>query len=134
MNIAIGDEVRVHYHPPGQAMSFVEGIVSRIDVPTLRGQVFVIDVTYEVLLDREQRIRPGYQNYVLYQRWEEFPGRIEVLSNPAREPEPEVPSSLLPEPEPPEPTDHQEQFQVEVEHQEPTPRNNIITAIFRRQR
>src|SRR5690242_4188275 len=80
MRIAVGHEVRVHYHPPAAAMSFVEGVVSRVEVPTLRGRAFVLDPTYEVILDREQPIRSDYKNYILYERWEEFPGRIELLS------------------------------------------------------
>jgi hypothetical protein len=80
LRVQVGDEVRVHYHPPGQVRSFVEGVVRRTDVSTLRGRVFVVEVTSEVVLDREQLVKPGYQNYVLYERWEEFPGRIEVLS------------------------------------------------------
>jgi hypothetical protein len=80
MKLEIGDKVRVHYHPANPRRSFVEGVVRRIDVPTLRGRVFVIDVTYEVVFDREQPVRPGYQNYVLYERRDEFQGRIEVLS------------------------------------------------------
>jgi hypothetical protein len=47
MKIAVGDEVRIHYHPPGSTKSFVEGVVSRVDVTTLRGRVFVVDVTYD---------------------------------------------------------------------------------------
>jgi hypothetical protein len=86
MKIAVGDEVRVRYHPPGPRQSFVEGVVSRVEVSTLRGRVFVVDATYEVILDREQPIKNGYQNYVLYERWEEFPGRIEVLSEAQQEP------------------------------------------------
>jgi hypothetical protein len=86
MKIAVGNEVRVHYHPPGPRQSFVEGVVSRVEVSTLRGRVFVVDATYEVILDREQPIKDGYQNYVLYERWEEFPGRIEVLSEAQQEP------------------------------------------------
>jgi hypothetical protein len=86
MKIAVGDEVRVHYHPPGPRQSFVEGVVSRVEVSTLRGRVFVVDATYEVILDREQPIKDGYQNYVLYERWEEFSGRIEVLSEAQQEP------------------------------------------------
>src|SRR5919112_2685143 len=80
LRVEVGDKVRVHYHPPGRVRSFVEGVVRRTDVSTLRGRVFVVDVTSEVVLDREQSVKPGYQNYVLYERWEEFPGRIEVLS------------------------------------------------------
>jgi hypothetical protein len=33
-----------------------------------------------VVFDRKQPVRPSYQNYVLYDRADEFPGRIEVLS------------------------------------------------------
>ena len=40
-----GDEVRVHYHPPGHVMSFVEGVISQTEVSTLRGRVFVVEVT-----------------------------------------------------------------------------------------
>ena len=68
MKVAVGDAARVHYHPPGPRQSFVEGVVSRVEVSTLRGRVFVVDATYEVILDREQPIKDGYQNYVLYER------------------------------------------------------------------
>ena len=86
MKLAIGDKVRVHYHPANPKQSYVEGVVSRIEVPTLRGLVFVITVTYEMVFDREQPISPTYQNYVLYERRDEFPGRIEVLSRAEMEP------------------------------------------------
>jgi hypothetical protein len=84
VSIQAGDKVRVHYHPPGRVRSFVEGVVRRTEVATLRGRVFVVDVTSEVVLDREQPVKPGYQNYVLYERWEEFPGRIEILTEAER--------------------------------------------------
>ena len=88
--LSVGDEVRVHYHPPGRTQSYVEGRISRIDVDTTAGRVFVIDVTYDVIHDVEQALLPGYQNYVLYERWEDFPGRIEMLfrakSHPDLEP------------------------------------------------
>jgi hypothetical protein len=45
MKLAVGDEVRVHYHPANLRRSYVEGVVSRVEVLTLRGRVFVIDVT-----------------------------------------------------------------------------------------
>jgi len=80
LSIKAGDKVRVQYHPPVRARSFVEGVVCRTDVSTLRGRVFVVDVTYEAALVREQPVEAGYQNYVLYERWEEFSGRIEVLT------------------------------------------------------
>src|ERR671921_1262679 len=84
VSIKAGDRVRVHYHPPGRVRSFVEGVVCRTEVSTLRGRVFVVEVTSEVVLDREQPVKPGYQNYVLYERWEEFPGRIEMLTEAER--------------------------------------------------
>ena len=98
MTVKAGDKVRVQYHPPGRVRSFVEGVVRRTDVSTLRGRVFVVDVTSEVVLDREQPIKSGYQNYVLYDRWEEFPGRIEVLSE--AEGVDEARSTVEPEPKP----------------------------------
>jgi hypothetical protein len=157
MKIAVGDEVRVHYHPPGPRQSFVEGVVSRVEVSTLRGRVFVVDATYEVILDREQPIKSGYQNYVLYERWEEFSGRIEVLSEAQQEPgrtpeheqqpegeqqpEHELEPTSQPGPEmaaTPEPDSEPqlkaepEPFQIEVEHQDTPERSNLITALFRK--
>ena len=84
LRVEVGDKVRVHYHPPGRVRSFVEGVVRRTEVSTLRGRVFVVEVTSEVVLDREQPVKRGYQNYVLYERWEEFPGRIETLTEAER--------------------------------------------------
>ena len=102
MKLAVGDKVRVHYHPANPKQSYVEGVVSRIEVPTLRGPVFVINVTYEMVFDREQPIRPTYQNYVLYERRDEFPGRIEVLSRAEMEPpsEPLLEQPTVPEDRP----------------------------------
>ena len=159
MKIAVGDAVRVHYHPPGPRQSFVEGVVSRVEVSTLRGRVFVVDVTYEVILDREQPIKNGYQNYVLYKRWAEFPGRIEVLSEAQQEPgrtpehgqepegehqpEHELEPTSQPGPEmaaTPEPDSEPqleaepEPLQIEVEHQDTPKRSNLITALFRKRR
>jgi hypothetical protein len=159
MKIAVGDEVRVHYHPPGPRQSFVEGVVSRVEVSTLRGRVFVVDATYEVILDREQPIKNGYQNCVLYERWEEFPGRIEVLSEaqqepgrapeqgwetegehqpehglePTSQPGPEMAATPEPDSEP-QLEAEPEPLQIEVEHQDTPERSNLITALFRRRR
>jgi hypothetical protein len=88
LTIAVGDVVRIHYHPPGQTKSFVEGKVSRADVITELGRMFVIDVTSDVIYDREQPFRPGYQDYILYQPRQDFPGRIELLPQ-TEEAEPE---------------------------------------------
>ena len=159
MKIAVGDAVRVHYHPPGPRQSFVEGVVSRVEVSTLRGRVFVVDATYEVILDREQPIKDGYQNYVLYERWEEFPGRIEVLSEaqqepgrapeqgwetegehqpehelePTSQPGPEVEATPEPDSEP-QLKAEPEPLQIEVEHQDTPERSNLITALFGKRR
>jgi hypothetical protein len=130
MKIAVGDEVRVHYHPPGPTKSFAEGVVSRVDVSTLRGQVFVVDVTYDVILDREQPIKPGYRNYVLYERWEDFPGRVEMLPQAEQEPMPEPEQEVEREPtrEPaPEP-----ELDPEAEHRDFRGLGNVIGALFGR--
>src|SRR3954464_1474659 len=57
--IAVGDQVRVHFHPPGPWKSFSEGVVRRVDVTTQAGRFFVLEVRNEVLLDQPHRIRPG---------------------------------------------------------------------------
>jgi hypothetical protein len=80
MKIAVGNQVRVHFHPPYPMQSFCEGTVSRVDVSALEGRFFVIDVTHEVILDREHPIRRGFQDFVRYKCPNDFPGRIEVFS------------------------------------------------------
>jgi hypothetical protein len=80
MKIAAGDQVRVHFHPPGSMRSFCEGMVSRVDVTTREGRFFVVDVTHEVILDREHPIRRGFQDFIRYECPNDFPGRVEVLS------------------------------------------------------
>jgi hypothetical protein len=77
--VAVGDKVRVHFHPPGSIRSFSEGVVRRVDVTTPQGRFFVMEVAHEVLLDREHRIRPGFEDYVRYECPNDFPGRIELL-------------------------------------------------------
>jgi hypothetical protein len=92
--IAVGDQVRVHFHPPGPWKSFSEGVVRRVDVTTQAGRFFVLEVAHEVILDREHRIRPGFEDYVRYEYQNDFPGRIERLSAIAqdvkREPAPNL--------------------------------------------
>ncbi len=78
--VTIGDKVRVQFHPPNPMRSFCEGVVSRVNVPTPEGRVFVVDVTYEIILDREHRTRPGFQDYVRYECQNDFPDRIEILA------------------------------------------------------
>jgi hypothetical protein len=96
VKIAVGDQVRVHLHPAGPWKSFSEGVVRRVDVKTPDGRFFVVEVTHEVLLDREHRIRRGFPDYVRYECRNDFPGRIEVLSAAAdMEQEPAVSLMLM---------------------------------------
>ncbi len=143
LRITEGDEVRVHYHPPGRVRSFVEGVIRRTDVSTLRGRVFVVDVTCEMVLDREQPVKPGYQNYVLYDRWEEFPGRIEILTEAKRVDE--TKSTSEPESKPPTEVERKGDEEMmpafdaeadgsEVEGQDGRRRGSLTASIFRRQK
>jgi hypothetical protein len=160
--VKAGDAVRVHYHPPGQVVSFVEGVVSRVNVTSTRGPGFLIDITRDVFLGREQPVGPGYEHYVLYERLEDVSGQVEVLSQAqggptshsehASEPdveqqpeaerkipsEPEPKSLIEAEPDAEEPTPELEveadRSQVQVEHQDRHRRASRIMSIFRRQR
>ena len=85
VRVKVGDEVRVHYHPPGPVTSFIEGVVSRVNVTTARGGGFLIDITRDVFLGREQPVKSGYEHYVLYKQLEHFPEKVEVLSRAQRE-------------------------------------------------
>ncbi|MFC1457823.1 hypothetical protein ACETIH_14070 [Microvirga arabica] len=119
--IAVGDEVRVHFHPPGSMRSFFEGVVSRVDVTTAQGRFFAVEVKDEVILDREHRIRPGFHDYVSYEPPNDFPGRIQVLSAAAQELEREPASdamSLKPLTEAEPQADEQHQGELEV-HSDP---------------
>ena len=87
LKVKAGDEVRVHYHPPGPVTSFIEGVVSRANVTTTRGPGFLIDISRDVFLGREQPVQPGYEHYVLYEQLEDFPEKVEVLSQVQRDPE-----------------------------------------------
>ncbi len=142
VTVKAGDKVQVQYHPPGRVRSLVEGVVCRTNVSTLRGRVFVVDVTFEVVLDREQPVKPGYQNYVLYERCEEFPGRIEVLSEAERvdeaaepEPKPRVKGEQHNEQEPIFDRDGEaDESQAEGEGQSGGRRGSLIASIFGRQK
>ncbi|MPR11783.1 hypothetical protein [Microvirga tunisiensis] len=156
--IAVGDQVRVHFHPPGAWKSFSEGVVRRVDVNTPAGRFFVVEVTHEVILDREHRIRPGFLDYVRYECRNDFPGRIEILSSPkpdVEEPSPELEigtaTEIPPEQEPeqqiaPAPTSEPqielrpsgeeavepEPFQVRLERQEGRRRGGLLSTLFGR--
>jgi hypothetical protein len=95
MRLAVGDEVRVHFHPPGSWKSFSEGVVKRVDVTTPAGRFFVLEVRNEVLLDQPHRIRPNFHDYVRYECRNDFPGRIEMLSITERDLETEPASAPL---------------------------------------
>jgi hypothetical protein len=142
MKIAVGDEVRVHFHPPGPMRSFSEGVVRRIDVNTLAGRFFVLEVRNEVILDQPHRIRPAFQDYVRYECRNDFPGRIEILSTAelggmendestrdTRLSPVEIPNEIAHELEA-----EQEQFLVYLERQEVRRRGGLIAALFGRQR
>ena len=47
---------------------------------TAEGRFFIVEVEHEVILDQEHRIKPGVQDYVRYECWNDFPDRIETLS------------------------------------------------------
>ena len=83
--VGVGDKVRVHYHPPGYVMSFVEGVVRWVDMTTTEGEGFLIDITRDVLLGQEQPVKFSFQHYVPLKRLDDFPGRVEVLSRAARQ-------------------------------------------------
>jgi hypothetical protein len=95
--IAVGDQVRVHFHPAGPWKSFSEGVVRRVDVKTPEGRFFVLEVKSEVLLDQPHRIRPDFNDYVQYECRNDFPGRIEILSTAEQNVERHHTSDLLTE-------------------------------------
>jgi hypothetical protein len=77
--ITVGDEVRVHFHPPYPMQNFCEVTVSRVDVTTREGRFFVVDVTHEVILDREHPIRRGFQDYVRYDSPNDFSDSSQIV-------------------------------------------------------
>jgi hypothetical protein len=80
--------------------SFFEGVVRRAELAGSEGRFFTVEVTYEVILDREHRIRPGFHDYVRYECPSDFPGRIEILSTATqdREAEPAPVHEAVPPP------------------------------------
>jgi hypothetical protein len=136
--IAVGDQVRVHFHPPNPMKSFSEGVVRRVDVTTQAGRFFVLEVRNEVLLDQPHRIRPDFHDYVPYECRNDFPGRIEMLSEdeqprepPAVEPEtnrePEIEPAIEAEPVP-EPRQEQDEQQPE------RTQGGLMAALFGRKK
>jgi hypothetical protein len=112
-----------------------EGMVSRIDVTAPEGRFFVVEVTHEVIHDREHRIQPGLHDYVRYECRNDFPGRMEVLSDSPKEAEESSVvnsvSRCQPEIEPPveaEPTP--DLYQVEIEPQPVHKRAGLMATLF----
>jgi len=77
--ITVGDEVRVHFHPPSPMQTVCEGTVSRVDVIAPEGRFFVVDVTHEVFLDREHPIRRGFQDFVRYDSPNDFSDSSQIV-------------------------------------------------------
>lgn len=59
ITIAVGDDVRIHFHPPLPLKGFVEGTAVRVG--------------------RRDPIGRRHQEFVLFERWNDFPDQIEVL-------------------------------------------------------
>jgi hypothetical protein len=96
--------------------SFFEGVVRRAELAGSEGRFFTVEVTYEVILDREHRIRPGFHDYVRYECPSEFPGRIEILSTATQDGEAE-PAPVCEAVQPPEEAEQE----AEQEANEPHP-------------
>jgi hypothetical protein len=109
---------------------------------TVRGRFFVVKVTHEVILDREHRMKPGFQDYVRYECKNDFPGRVEVLStagqdgmgNDEANQDTEVSLVEAPDKMAQEPEAEHDQFQVHLERQEVRRPRGFIAALFGRQR
>ncbi|KLK89701.1 hypothetical protein AA309_29730 [Microvirga vignae] len=116
--------------------SFFEGAVTRVDVPTSEGRVFVVELTHEVILDSERHIRPGVQDYVRYECRNDFPGRIEVLSEDKQAEEPPVVEPGLRGMSETEPSAEaelsSERLQVEIERRPARKQLRLVAALFRR--
>jgi hypothetical protein len=140
MKIGVGDQVRVHFHPPGPMKSFSERVVRRVDVTAPEGHFFVVEVTHEVVLDQPHRIRPGFQDYVRYECQSDFPGRVEVLSTAEQggmeNDEPSRDTRIRPvevlDKTAQELEAEQEQCLVHLERQEVSRRGSLIAAHFGR--
>ena len=154
MQIAVGDQVRVHLHPPCPMMSFVDGVISRIDAILHEETLIVVDVTREVILDRERPVRLGHQEYILRERWNDFPDQIELVSEGNQEVGTEHTPDLTSQDMPVETTtpasqvapEDQEELKAEPEETSSLPqaqaepreeahqRSGLLAALFGRQR
>jgi hypothetical protein len=122
--------------------SFSEGVVRRVDVAAPEGCFFVVEVTHEVILDREHRIEPSFQDYVCYECQNDFPGRIEVLStadqggmeNDEADPVARLRPGEAPDEIAQEPDAEHGQHVVYLERQEVRRPRGFIAALFGRQK
>jgi hypothetical protein len=130
LEIAAGSKVRVHFHPPGPWKSFSEGVVTRVDVTTQAGRFFVVEVTHEVILDQEHRVRHGFHDYVRYECPNDFPGRIEILSTATQdgETEPALVQTSVASPEEAEQEAEQEIHEPHPVELEAHPEPEIVQA------
>lgn len=141
LTVAVGDDVRVHFHPPLPVRSFVEGPVSRIDESVPQGPLIVVDVIHQVILGRELPLRRGHQEYILSARWQDFHDQIEVLHRaaperdgpPAFRADQDVTTDRSPIPISKQP-DISEMIHQEDQPQEVRRRSGVIAALFGRTR
>jgi hypothetical protein len=133
VRVTAGDEVRVYYCRPGRVMSFVEGVVYRVDVTTTRGRGFLIDISRDVLFGQEQPVKPGYQHYVLYEQLNDFPEKVEVLPQAQREPTNHQGHGSGTDVEQ-EPEEEADKSKVDAEYQDEERRDSRIISIFGRRK
>jgi hypothetical protein len=95
--------------------SFFEGVVRRVELTGSEGRFFTVEVTYEVILDREHRIRPGFHDYVRYECPSDFPGRIEILSTTEQDVEAE-PAPVCEAVQPPEVAEQEAEQEANEQH------------------
>jgi len=125
-------------------------------VTTTRGRGFLIDISRDVLFGQEQPVKPGYQHYVLYEQLNDFPEKVEVLSQAQGEPtshqahgsgtdvghKPGAEAMFDPEPKPltgaapdaREPKAETDESQGQVERQDGQSRGGRIISIFGRRK
>jgi hypothetical protein len=141
ITIAVGDDVRAHFHPPFPEKSFIEGTVIRIDETFPDGPLIVVDVSHQVILGNPAPVRRGHQEYIMSKRWNDFPEQIEVLykaADPGPEGSPDPVDQDVPEVTSHGPMDEQtaypEQTGSERQQHKPSQRSNFIAALFGRAR
>jgi len=96
MEVSIGTKVRVHFYPPKTTQSFVEGIVDRTGIQTMRGPGFSIETTKEVIVGHEITTPRDLPYIIAYDKEDDFEGRIMILDDEAR---PETLAAIEAQPE-----------------------------------